>query len=198
MASNGAPEKIHCVSFDLQPDVYEIPPRSEFSAEEMDQSFYCRLELEAMAAAAMDPANEKLSEGGGNRGLERYTISGSTRLEIHRVQVVAAVLREQQRLKDAILGKNMGCCSDIPHDTTPMQSKEEQIAIAAATISQECQELAYMQGYNDEVEAYAGTPSISTDVIELPKPGFFTGLSKQLVAAKDLAFLARQSKQARG
>ena len=175
------PVRLHCVSFDLQPNIHEIPPRSELSAEEVDLSWYCRLQLEAMTAAAMDPANERnVVDGGGSRGLEKYTMAGSTRLEVHRVQVVAAVLREQRRQKE------------LHH-----KNGAEQIAAAASVISQECQELAYMQGYNDEVEAYAGEPSIITDVVALPKPSFFSGFTKQVLAIKDMAFLERESRQSK-
>lgn len=178
------PVQIRCVLFANEPNIREIPSRSEFSAEEVDNSWYCRLEMEAMTAMALDPANERNMEGGGSRGLEQYTTAGSTRLEVHRVQVVAAVLREQRRQK-----------KDNNNNNNKSNNGEDKIATAASIISQECQDLAYMQGYNDEIEAYAGASSIATDVVVLPKPGFFSGFTKQVIAIKDMAFLEHEAKQ---
>lgn len=189
-AGSNMPVQVKCVSFDLQPNIQYISPRSEYSAKEVDDSWYCRLELEAMVATTMDPANEGHREGGANRGLEKYTVAGSTRLEVHRVQVVAAVLREQRRQRGM-----------APAPRTPTNSNntrnEELLAAAASRVTQECQELANIQGYNDEVEAYAGAPSISTDIVSMPKPGLFSGLSRQVMALKDLTFLEKESKQAK-
>ena len=180
--NSGKTMRLHCVSLDLQPKIYPIESRRDFSAEEIDQTWYCHLELEAMVAAAMDPANERnLHHAGGSRGLEKYTAAGSTRLEIHRVQVVAAVLREQQRQKDAVVwkvGRDRG--ADL-------------IAQASIQLSRECQELAYIQGYNDEVEAWAGTDAVKTDVVSIPKPSLF----KQFRAMSDMIFLERNAKQAK-
>ena len=184
------PVQVKCVSFDLQPNIKYVSPRSEYSAKEVDDSWYCRLELEAMVASVMDPANEGHREGGGNRGLEKYTVAGSTRLEVHRIQVVAAVLREQRRQKNAAPATRT-----LNNSNTT--SSEDLLAAAASQVTQECQELANIQGYNDEVEAYAGAPSISTDVVSMPKPGIFSGLSRQVMALKDLAFLEKESKQSK-
>ena len=142
-----------------------------------------------MIAVVMDPANEGHREGGGNRGLEKYTVAGSTRLEVHRVQVVAAVLREQRRQKELVL--------TIKNTNIRGTMNEDLIAAAASHLTQECQELANIQGYNDELEAYAGAPSISTDTVAMPKPGLFLGLSRQVRALKDLAFLEKEAKQSK-
>lgn len=129
-----------------------------------------------MTAAAMDPFNERnLDINGGSRGLEKYTTAGSTRLEVHRVQVVAAVLREQKR------------------QANWTRKNPLIIAKAASRISNECQELACIQGFNDEMEAYAGNGTHAhNDVVSLPKPGLFSGFAKQVRAISDLAFLERQ------
>ena len=183
------PVKVKCVSFDLQPKIRNIPPRSEYSAEEVVSSWYCQLEIESMIAAVMNPANEGHVEGGRNRGLEKYTVAGSTRLEVHRVQVVAAVLREQRRQKELVL--------TIKNTNFRGTMNEDLIAAAASQVTQECQELANIQGYNDELEAYAGAPSISTDTVAMPKPGLFLGISRQIRALKDLAFLEKEAKQSK-
>jgi len=170
--------KVKCVMFDLQPTIHDIPPRSELSADEIDNTWYSRLELEIMVAAALDPADERNQEhhaSGGSRGLERYRAAQSSRLEIHRVQVVAAVLREQSRQRRKYLLGQIG------------SHGEERIAKASQKLSRECQDLAYRQGYNDEVEAYAGTQAIHTDVVTLNKPT----LLKQMQAIKSKVFLGR-------
>ena len=176
-------QRFKCVSFDLQPSVLEILSRHDLSVDELNAAWYRRFEMNAMVAAAMEP-DEVESEACSLRGLEKFTNAGSTRLEIHRVQVVAAVLREQQRQSQ--LSGNQAVWRD-----------DLLLAEASKSLSHECQELAYIQGYNDEVDAYAGTSAIQTDKIELPKPGLFTGLAKQMRVIADLAFLENQSKSKR-
>ncbi|CAB9527982.1 expressed unknown protein [Seminavis robusta] len=175
--------RFKCVCFDNQPSYFEIISCYDLSDTEKEAAWFQQAELRSIQAAAMDPESQQLSEGedpGSLRGLERYSTAGSTRLEIHRIQVVAAVLREQQRQRTSF---RLG-----------FRKADELLAEASAKLSQECQDLAYMQGYNDEVEAYAGSCAVQTDVVDIPKPSFFGGLRKQVRALSDLAFLESQSR----
>jgi hypothetical protein len=194
--------KVKCILFNLEPILHYIPPRSELTAEEVDNAWFCRLELEAMTAAALDPANERNhNHSGGRRGLERYTTAGSTRLEIHRVQVVAAVLREQERQRklQPRTPKHRLSSWFSSHQTTPTTTPtntpftpldDQRIAHVAQQLSHECQELAIRQGFNDEIEAHG---AIHTDEVDLKSPTIL----QQMQALHDMRFLEQLQQQAK-
>ena len=196
--NNNTNNKVKCILLDLQPQICDTISRADLTAQEVDRSWYCYLELERMAAAALDPYSERnTSHAGGCRGLERYTAAGSSRLEIHRVQVVAAVLREQDKQRQKTTDQDTSwfgrMVGNTSNDTTKID-RPERIAQAALALSQECQELAYRQGFNDEVEAHAGTNAVQRDVVVLNEPSLW----KQMQALSDMMFLESVRKPKQG
>jgi len=135
---------MNCVSFDLVHDIYEIPSRREFTAEEIDATWYGRREKEVMREAAYGIA-ESLDydyfEGETStrfRGLETYTHEGSEQRRWHKLQNLVAVLREQRRQR---------VCGEV------VTNGPELLQAVCHTVSHKCQQLAYIQGQRDERDA---------------------------------------------
>jgi len=157
---------LNCVSFDVTPQVFEIPSRHEYTTEEIEAAWYSRREKEVMKAAVYGIAEslgldyfesncddysqvqEPQSMSTRFRGLEAYTQQGSDRRKLHRVKNLVAVLREQRRQRS---------CEEL------VVNGEELVEAACHSVSTKCLQLAYAQGLRDEIDAREPSKSSCKD-----------------------------------
>ncbi|CAB9496948.1 expressed unknown protein [Seminavis robusta] len=132
-----AARPVHCVVFDLEPNILFIPNRLEYTEEQAEDIWYSRMEKHAMIQGAMKSACDMHPEEEGARGLEPFTWIGATSRRDHRQRTVGAVLREQARQKQY----NKEC-------------DDELLYRASTNTSQRCQELANARGYMDQVAVF--------------------------------------------
>ena len=150
---------LNCVSFDMTTHVHEIPSRHDYTAEEIDATWYGRREKEVMREAAFgiaesldyhyfhgshpdQPTSTRF------RGLESYTREGSDQRKLHRVKNLVAVLREQRRQRS---------CGEL------VTNGPEMLEAVCYPMSSKCQKLASIQGMRDERDARGSDESSSKD-----------------------------------
>lgn len=149
---------LNCVSFDLTDKVREVPNRNDYTAEELEATWYGRREKEVMRQAAFGIAEsldihyfhdyQDRSSSTRFRGLESYTQEGSEQRNLHRVKNLVAVLREQRRQR---------CCGEL------VTNGPELLEAACYTTSTRCQKLAGIQGNRDERDARGSDDSSGKD-----------------------------------
>lgn len=126
-----------CVCFDQEVRVRWVPNRLDYTAEERDELWYCRMEKQAMLEGSLKAAVDLSPDDRMARGLEAFTFEGCMMRRENRQRAAAAILREQARQKR--LSTKNG--ADV-------------LARAAEHITRSCQERANAIGHADEVEAF--------------------------------------------
>ncbi|CAB9525954.1 expressed unknown protein [Seminavis robusta] len=138
----------HCVSFDLVPQIHEVPNRFSYTGDEMEATWYGRREKDVMREAAFGIAESLdyyyfLNEFGQPvstkfRGLESYTVEGSKQRKLNRVKNLVSVLREQRRQRS---------CGEVVTNGPVL------LEAACRSVSSQCEKQAYVQGIMDEKDA---------------------------------------------
>ena len=195
---------LHCVAFDLEPQVVEIPALSELSAEERESTWYTPEEKSSMIEQAMLLANnETVSCVGGffyggrrtstednqedcARGLEFYSVEGSRRRKLNRIKVVIAVLKEQQRQQQEQ--------QEEQQEESPIQrGGDELIEAVSSALSRERQEEAYIQGCRDEEAVFPQKPRSlahhKTDAVKTKRRGMFSCFTQLVKDISDIGYV---------
>jgi hypothetical protein len=133
-------QKVQCVSFDTQPDLYFIEELDELDHDIIEALWYCDEEMKQMIADA-----QTLLDGNNKedlpRGLEHCTYEGQQRRRLERSKASEAVLGEQLRQQAAKALQETVC-----------ENSDELIAKEYHKVSRKQQELAYKRGLNDAAE----------------------------------------------
>lgn len=123
------------ISFNDTPYVVEIPTINEYTNDKLDGIWYSHEDQAEILEDALDAVNGYFhNDKHDPQGLENFLTEGSTRLQEWRQRIAKVVLQEQQWLRDA--------ASDGVVDL---------LAEASCSVSAECQDQAYLRGYNNEL-----------------------------------------------
>jgi hypothetical protein len=140
-SDNNAITKVHCVCFDMEPDMYFIEQLEELDHGIVEALWYGDEEMELMMADALTVLEGK-NKVDLPRGLEHCTYEGQQRRRLERSKASEAVLGEQLRQQAA----------KALHETVYKDS-DELIAKEYHKVSRKQQELAYKRGLSDAAEA---------------------------------------------
>jgi hypothetical protein len=199
-ASSTRTSALHCVAFDLEPQVYNVPALCELSLEERQSTWYSPHEKNDMIEQAMALAyNESClqprffayysssrseaveeQEETTSRGLEFYSVEGSRRRKLNRIKVMIAVLKEQQRQQE---------------QETSAEQRDELIQAASVAVSRSCQDEAYSKACQDEEAVLPQKPRCTTTTttttrVDAPKrKGVFSCFTQLVKDISDIGYV---------